>query len=410
MELTTELVEEIRRARDGLDRGDARTNSRIDKVEASLNALLLKSNRPGAGRETADDEAAERKSAAALCVIKHALTIPKNDGNTEYEPTSAEIDAALNAKRGLRALFRHGDQNRLPLELRKSLTSFALGSNSFIAPPEMSDTILSCLVDDTDIAGLVNNVSTSSGSIKFFIDNVRMGDAAWACEASCFANNPMPDLNEGLGELEIKTEPLRFVVCAGSDLVQDASFNIEAWVLRKVSDGFRRTISNAIIVGDGVGKPLGLLHPLSGIPVCETAPSTPAGMFTWQDLIALKWQIPQQWHSGGRYLMNQASFALTLTMSDASGRPIMVSSPTEAGQFLLNGSPIVIASQMPDVQPGATPVLFANLQAAYTLAARRATTLQVDPYSGGWCLIFRAEARVGGAITCPGAARLLLIK
>jgi hypothetical protein len=26
----------------------------------------------------------------------------------------------------------------------------------------------------------------------------------WACEASCFANNPGPDLQEGLGTLEIK--------------------------------------------------------------------------------------------------------------------------------------------------------------------------------------------------------------
>jgi hypothetical protein len=33
-----------------------------------------------------------------------------------------------------------------------------------------------------------------------------MIDAAWACEASCFANNPQDDLKEGLGELEIKAE------------------------------------------------------------------------------------------------------------------------------------------------------------------------------------------------------------
>jgi hypothetical protein len=55
-----------------------------------------------------------------------------------------------------------------------------------------------------------------------------MADAAWACEASCFANNPMPDLSEGLGELEVKTESLRYIVCAGTDLIQDAAFNIEA--------------------------------------------------------------------------------------------------------------------------------------------------------------------------------------
>src|SRR5262245_23287311 len=410
MELTTELVEEIRRARDGLDRGDARTNSRIDKLETSLNAVLLRTNRPG--REPVDDDVAERADARGLCIIKHALTIPKNDGNTaEYTPSASEIDEALLAKKAIRSLFRHGDPNRLPLEFRKSLTSFSLGANSFILAPEMSNTVLSCLVDDTDLTGLVNNVATSAGSIKFLIDNVRMADAAWACEASCFANNPQPDLAEGLGELEIKAEPLRFIACAGSDLVQDASFNIEAWVLRKISDGFRRTISNAIVAGDGVGKPLGILHPLAGIPVCETSPSTPAGMFTWQDLVMLKYMVPMQWHGeGAAYLMNQMTFALLLTMSDASGRPIMVASPTEGGQFLLNGSPIVIASQMPDVAPGSTPVAFGNWRMAYMLVNRRATSMLTDPFSASWCYLYKAEARLGGAITCPGAARLLLIK
>jgi copper(I)-binding protein len=34
---------------------------------------------------------------------------------------------------------------------------------------------------------------------------------AWACESSCFANNPTPDLQAGLGELEIKAETIRIV-------------------------------------------------------------------------------------------------------------------------------------------------------------------------------------------------------
>jgi HK97 family phage major capsid protein len=89
-------------------------------------------------------------------------------------------------------LFRHGDQNRLPLEFRKSLTAFSLGANGVILAPQISDQVLSCLVDPSDVTGIVNNVTISGGSIKFLIDNVRMGDAAWACEASCFANNPQP--------------------------------------------------------------------------------------------------------------------------------------------------------------------------------------------------------------------------
>lgn len=65
--------------------------------------------------------------------------------------------------------------------------------------------------------------------------------------------------------MEIKAESLRFVVCATSDLLQDASFNAESWLMEKVSCGFRDTINGAILLGDGVGKPLGFMNPHSGI-------------------------------------------------------------------------------------------------------------------------------------------------
>jgi len=45
------------------------------------------------------------------------------------------------------------------------------------------------------------------------------------------------------------------------------------------SDGFRRTINPAVIGGDGIGKPMGILHPNAGIPICDTAPNTPGGDF-----------------------------------------------------------------------------------------------------------------------------------
>lgn len=49
------------------------------------------------------------------------LTIPKIDAGVsdDYEPSPSEIDEALTARKVIRALWRHGDQNRLPLEIRK---------------------------------------------------------------------------------------------------------------------------------------------------------------------------------------------------------------------------------------------------------------------------------------------------
>src|SRR5262249_51202869 len=157
----------------------------------------------------------------------------------------------------MKALFRHGNMDRLDHLEKKSLTAFSFGTNAFILAPEMSGVVLSCLVDPTDFTGYVNNIRISAGSIKFLIDNVRMQNAGWACESNCWANNPQPDLQEGLGELEIKVESIRHIICAGSNLLQDSAFNIEGWILQKAAQGFRNTINAALLIGDGVGKPLG---------------------------------------------------------------------------------------------------------------------------------------------------------
>jgi HK97 family phage major capsid protein len=100
-------------------------------------------------------------------------------------------------------------------------------------------------------------------------------------------------------------------------------------------------------------------------------------------------------------------------MSDAAGRPILTSFPQElpgTPGFLLNGSPIQIVTQMPDVAPGATPVAFGNWNEVYMVVNRRAVTMQQDPYSAGFCILYKFEARVGGGIICPNAARLLRIR
>jgi HK97 family phage major capsid protein len=63
--------------------------------------------------------------------------------------------------------------------------------------------------------------------------------------------------------------------------LEDVSFNVEQWLFQKVSHGMRATINAALIVGDGIGKPMGLLNPNSGIPICETSAATQPGQFSW---------------------------------------------------------------------------------------------------------------------------------
>lgn len=412
------LLQEIKATRETIERADTDRAGVLNNIKAeqdtfrtALDDLYKRTGRLGFGSEFSAE--AERKAAIGLLQLKHDLKIPKRDPQHPFVANEGDITEAKNAIDAIRALMHTTDISSLPDVYRKSLSSFSFGGSGFILPPTMSDRILSCLTDQTDVTSLFDSVNISGASVRFLIDNGTIDHAAWGCETSCFANNPNgTDLTQGLGELEIKPEPLRYIACATSDLLEDAGINIEMWLLNKVARAFRQTISSAVMTGDGVGKPLGILNPRGGIPVCDTAPGTPADQFTWQDLVMLAFQVPQQYWSAQStgYLMNQNTAGLLFTMSDAAGRPIMLQSPSNPVQWTLLGWPVRIATQMPDVAPGATPIAFGNWRETYMIANRKAITMQSDPYSAGFCHLFKFESRVGGAVVCPNAARLLRIK
>jgi HK97 family phage major capsid protein len=413
------LVREISDTRSAIQAADAArmraiegkaSREEVQRIADAITAMSVKLNRPGAGALNPATTSL-RDSARGLLQLKHQDRTPKAaPGDPPPNFSEGEIEEAEHAVRGLRHLMKSTSIDQLPLVEHKALTSFSMGASGFILIPEMSSQVLSCLTDITDLTGMVQNVTISAGSVKFMMDNVRLQNAGWACDTNCYANQPPGSFTEGLGELEIKAERLRFVVCASRDILADAAFNVETWMFGKVSDAFRNTISDSIVVGDGVGKPAGLLHLSSGIPICDTGPATPAGQLTWMDLVGIKYEVPVQWHNGAVYLMNQRVFGQILCMSDALGRPIMIASPVDAGTYMISGNPVKLATQMPDCNPGATPILFGNLKSTYLLVNRQQTTMLQDPFSLPYCVQFRFEARIGGNVSCANASRLLRIR
>jgi len=407
--LLANILHEMRAATSQIDQRDASTRSRLSALEGAVNDVMKRMGRPTGGNGLGETD--ERAQAVGLLEMKHFSAQTKVDPTLPAPSFGEEqVAEAQMAIRGLRSLMHSTSIEAIPFNERKALSAFSFGSAGFILAPEMSNEILSCLVDITTLAGLVRNISISGPSIKFMVDNELWDIAAWACESSCFANNPTAQIGQGIGELEIKPESLRYIVCATRELLEDSSTNVEAWLLQKAGAAFGYQIGAAILAGDGFGKPLGILNPAAGIPIMDTAPSTPPGFFTWQDLLSLQWSLPVQYQRDAVFVLNPHTMGMLMTMSDSNGRPIMTPTPAEGAGYLLGGSPIVVAQQLPDVVPGATPVLYANLRALYTLVTRRALTFQSDPYSGGWCTLMKFDTRVGGGVVCPNAGRMLRIR
>jgi hypothetical protein len=185
--LLTNLLAEIRGANARLDERDSATRSRLATLEATVNDLMRRAGRPSAGFGETD----ERTQAVELLRMKHHASLTKHDplfGEPNF--SSEQVSEATLAIKGIKTLMHSTSIDQLPLDQRKALSAFSFGSQGFMLAPEQSNEILSCLVDIPDITALMRNISISGSSIKFFVDNETWDVAAWACESSCFANNP----------------------------------------------------------------------------------------------------------------------------------------------------------------------------------------------------------------------------
>jgi len=256
------ILSEIKSATDSLEARDRRVRA----LEGTVNDLMRRMGRPSGGNGLGETD--ERSQAIGLLEQKHFATVTKRDALLP-EPNFSEeqIAEAKLAIRGVRTLMHSTSIDQVPLDQRKALSAFSFGAQGFLLAPEISSQILSCLESVTDIAALMQNINISGASIKFLTDNETWDVAAWACEASCFANNPTQQLGSGLGELEIKPESLRYIVCATRDLLEDSSVAIEPWLLSKASRAFGLQISNAVLVRAVSQAPVPLPENMKGWPV-----------------------------------------------------------------------------------------------------------------------------------------------
>ena len=316
-----ELIREVTRTRDEIMRADSvrleKIAAKADKgeldrladhvaknvaaLQVAVNSISRKIGRPGASALGGEfSPGAERAAARGLLELKHMVRQPKADPLHVFNPSEDDLTEAEIACKAMRHVLKlSGGIEGLDGIQRKALSSFALGSSGWLLPPDWSQTILSCLQAKTDLTGLVTNLTTTGSSLKLFKDSAEFDDAAWGCDVDCFGATQIKNITDGLSEVEIKPEPLRYVLCSSRDIIDDAAVDIEQWLFRKVSNAVTRTVSSAMVTGTGVGKPQGILHGSSGIPICDTSPNDPVGQFTWQSLILLKFQVPVQWHGPG---------------------------------------------------------------------------------------------------------------
>jgi HK97 family phage major capsid protein len=173
--------------------------------------------------------------------------------------------------------------------------------------------------------------------------------------------------------------PLRVSV----ELLQDAAFDVEGLVSRKLGERLARIQATHIATGTGVSQPLGILTGLT--PVGNAANTG----LTYNDMLTYMHSVdPAYRESGCRWAFNDKTLSLIQQIKDTNNRPIFRSLDadlsTDAGGGTLLGYPVTIDQSFPDLVANSGTVIwgaFGNISEGYVIRRVRDMQLIVNPWT-----------------------------
>lgn len=332
---------------------------------------------------------------------------PNAAGSEGLSPEMAEYKLAL------RGFIRKGDMTNLSALEKKA---FQMGSDidgGYLIDEEMDTQIDRVATTVSAMGGLCDQRAIGKASIEMRVKT--SGTAArWVGESEAGGETTNPKY----AKIEIYAEEMEIEPWVYNSALEDADFNVEADLMDEAGIGFGEGIGAALISGNGVKKPRGIL----AYDVVANASyewgkvgyiaSGGAGAFAasnpGDNIIDLLHSLRSQYRTGATLLMADTTLATIRKIKDGTGQ-FYLFNPDPTGEFagLVLGKPVVIDDNMPVIAANSYSIAYANFNRAYRMVNRKGVTLIRDNITTKGTTKFNLRKRVGGGIKHFEAIKLM---
>jgi HK97 family phage major capsid protein len=366
---------------------------KADALEASFEAFEQDGGALGALREELAQLKA-RMDAQAVAAARPALSGVKGEGSPFVEKY---------LRKGLEA----------GVEL-KAVTGVSDAAGGYAVPEEIDATIDRLLTSVSPIRAIANVVKVGSAGYRKLVTSGGTA-SGWVSEV---AGRPETDTPTFI-EIAPPAGELYANPAASQAMLDDAAFDVEAWLASEIATEFARAEGAAFVAGSGVNQPKGFLaQPASAqadgsrpFGTLQFVPSGASGAFvsgTPQDrLIDLVQALRPPYRQGAVFVMNSATASVIRKFKTADGAFLWQPGLVTGQPDTLLGYPLVEAEDMPDIAADSLSIAFGNFKAGYLIAERSETQILRDPYTHKPFVHFYATKRVGGQVSNSEAIKLM---
>lgn len=158
-------------------------------------------------------------------------------------------------------------------------------------------------------------------------------------------NESIPVGTDGLEPRHaVRSHKLAIITSLEMDMIRDAGFDLEGYLVGKFAKGFGKAEEDAFINGTGSAMPKGILHDTER---AETG-VTVSGDITFDDMLRLYFSLDKQFRSNGMWLMNDETALRLKTLKDQNGQHLwnqnsdtILGKPVLISEFMLSdGKPV----------------------------------------------------------------------
>jgi len=321
--------------------------------------------------------------------------------------SGAKSEASPFVERYLRKGLEHG------VEL-KAMSGATDAAGGYAVPEEIDAAIERVLTAISPIRAIASVVKVGSAGYRKLVTSGGT-PSGWASETGARAETNTPVFHE----VAPPSGHLFANPAASQAMLDDAAFDVEAWLADEIAREFARAEGAAFVSGNGTNKPKGFLAATTtdeadGVRAFGTLQFLKTGVAGGfpasnpQDkLIDLVQALRAPYRQGAVFVMNSATAARIRKFKTSDGAFLWQAGLVANQPDTLLGYPLVEAEDMPDVATDALSIAFGNFRAGYLIAERQETQILRDPFTNKPFVHFYATRRVGGQVMNSEAIKLL---
>jgi len=270
----------------------------------------------------------------------------------------------------------------------------------YLVPDEFERTLVEALEDENIFRSLAKVITTASGDRKIPVVASK-GTASWIDE-----EGTIPESDDSFGQVSIGAYKLGTMIKVSEELLNDSVFELEPYISREFARRIGNKEEEAFFIGDGSGKPTGILAATGGAQLGVTTAGATA--ITLDEVLDLFYSLKAPYRNKSVFIMNDSTVKAIRKLKDGQGQYLWQPSIQAGTPDTILNRPLFTSSYVPAIEAGAKTIAFGDFS-YYWVADRQGRVFKRlnELFAVTGQVGFVATQRVDGKLILPEAIKVL---